>query len=166
MGLLRAATPVSIMSVLSTATANGNDDKMMHSLWKDRKRAAQIGLTLTHWVNKVAPLAEERPDHVTKERLCVDFIKYRQQQQQLQRKHKKTMTANVKKKIVTDNFNSLNIFRPKVLMEWEAFSIEQKRLVVGQDVGLLNDRFLDWFVGLTLHYALPWWCGRYTQLTK
>jgi hypothetical protein len=128
-----------------TATANGNDDKMMHSLLKDRKRAAQIGLTLTHWVNKVAPLAEERPDDVTKARLCVDFIKYRQQQQQQrrQRKHKKTMTAKVKKKIVTDNFNSLKIFRLKVLMKWEDLSIEHKRLVVGQDVGLLNDRFLD-----------------------
>ena len=45
-----------------------------------RKDAVEQSRTLTHWANKVAPLGEEHPGHVSQENACVDFMKCRQKE--------------------------------------------------------------------------------------
>ena len=44
-------------------------------LHKGRVDAVRQSRTLTHWVNKVAPLGEERSEDVLNEKVCVEYMK-------------------------------------------------------------------------------------------
>ena len=69
-GIIRAATVVSMMP----ASAVSADTR------RARKLAVEQSRTLTHWVNKVAPLGEEHLEHVQREKACVARIKARSQE--------------------------------------------------------------------------------------
>lgn len=56
-GLIRAGALVSMMPA----------DQILSDVLRQRIEAVHQSRTLTHWVNKVAPLGEERPDQVAKE---------------------------------------------------------------------------------------------------
>jgi hypothetical protein len=91
-GLIRAATTVSMMPTVRAS----------ESVLLERKKAVHNSRTLTHWANKVAPLGEERPEHVAMESACVDTMKSWQQT------------------------------RPsKVLLDFKDLTLNQQRLVVG-----------------------------------
>ncbi len=64
-GLLRAAGLVNMIP---------RDQCSVHA-HKDRMQAIQDARTLTHWVNKGSPLAEERCEEVAKEEQCINFMK-------------------------------------------------------------------------------------------
>mmetsp|Transcript_27276 Transcript_27276/g.49546 ORF Transcript_27276/g.49546 Transcript_27276/m.49546 type:complete len:490 (+) Transcript_27276:40-1509(+) len=68
-GLIRAASLVSMMP-----QSRVDDECVLRS----RMDAVQSGRTLTHWVNKGAPLGEERPDEVEKEISRVQRMRERQ----------------------------------------------------------------------------------------
>jgi len=91
-GLIRAATAVCMLPTQSASEA----------VLLERKQAVHCSRTLTHWANKVAPLGNERPEHVALESACVNTMK----QWQASRSS-------------------------KVLLDYEDLTLEQKRLVVG-----------------------------------
>ena len=91
--LIRAAVTVSMMPV------GGIKDEVLRS----RKQAVDQSRTLTHWVNKAAPLGEEHSEDVLQEKVCVNFMKRRQK--------------------------SLGV--PKVLLEFDDLNSHQQRLVMG-----------------------------------
>jgi hypothetical protein len=103
-GFLRAATLVSMIratpTVPSQITLNA------------RKEAVHSWRTLTHWVNKVAPLGEERGDDAMLEKKCVEYIKAQQE--------------------LADGA------RQKVLLGWEDLDPVQKLLVIGNLAPLAN----------------------------
>eukprot|EP00978_Attheya_sp_CCMP212_P038808 scaffold196190_cov55-Attheya_sp.AAC.1 len=68
-GLIRAASLISMMP-----QSRVDDECVLRS----RMDAVQCGRTLTHWVNKGAPLGEERPDEVEKETSRVQRMRERQ----------------------------------------------------------------------------------------
>lgn len=75
--------------------------KVSEKIRCQRKEAINRCRTLTHWVDKAAPLAEERSEEVEKECACIDFI------QELQTKGGKT----------------------KILLSYDDLRVEEKRLV-------------------------------------
>jgi hypothetical protein len=91
-GLIRAATTVSMMPT----------ERASESVLWERKEAVHSSRTLTHWANKVAPLGQERPEHVALESACVESMKRWQQSQ-----------------------------TSKVLLDFPDLTLEQKSLVVG-----------------------------------
>lgn len=95
LGFVRAATLVSMMPC----------DSVPEHVKDERRKAVDDNRTLTHWVDKAAPLGEERSEHVSLERDCVDFMK----EQQCQRGDSR-----------------------KVLLAWEDLTRVQKGLVVGE----------------------------------
>jgi hypothetical protein len=96
-GFLRAATLVSMIRATPTVPSQ--------MTLNERKEAVQRRRTLTHWVNKVAPLGEERGDDAALEKRCVQYITAQQE--------------------LADGT------RPKVLLDWEDLDSLQKQLVVG-----------------------------------
>jgi hypothetical protein len=91
-GLIRAATTVSMMPT----------ERASESILLERKEAVHNSRTLTHWANKVAPLGQERPEHVALESACVESMKRWQQSQP-----------------------------SKVLLDFQDLTMDQKSLVVG-----------------------------------
>ncbi|CAB9513650.1 Phytanoyl-CoA dioxygenase (PhyH) [Seminavis robusta] len=64
-GLIRAACVVSMMPASSVST----------DVLQARQESVEQNRTLTHWVNKVAPLGAEHQDHVQKEKACIQAMK-------------------------------------------------------------------------------------------
>ena len=64
-GLVRAAGLVNMIPRIDMPA-------VVHS---ERLQAVSRSRTLTHWVNKVAPLGEEREEDVRKENCCVRYMK-------------------------------------------------------------------------------------------
>jgi len=93
-GLLRAGAAVSMMPM----------QMISQSVLLERRRAVDQSRTLTHWVDKAAPLGEEKSDQVAMEDKCVLFVKQYQRD------------------ILTGS---------KVLLEYEDLSEEQKQMVAG-----------------------------------
>ena len=54
---------------------NDNDDDDNGTVHRARLAAVTSSRTFTHWVDKVAPLGEERQDEVRKESYCVRYVK-------------------------------------------------------------------------------------------
>ena len=93
-GFLRAATLVSMVP---------GDSVVSERVLEERRKAVDRSRTLTHWVDKAAPLGEERDEQVALERACVDFIKAQQSNRDR-----------------------------KVLLTWQDLSDDQRRLVTGR----------------------------------
>lgn len=93
--LIRAATLVCMMPA----------KHISEDILKMRIQAVEQSRTLTHWVNKVAPLGEEHQEHVEKEKACVRIMKDRQQLDGM----------------------------PRVLLDFNDLTEDQERLVLGQD---------------------------------
>ncbi len=64
-GLVRAAALVNMIP----------RSQVTHKVSKERIRAVSKFRTLTHWVNKCAPLGEERAEEVRKESYCVEYLR-------------------------------------------------------------------------------------------
>lgn len=96
-GFLRAATLVSMVPASTISK----------TVLRLRRDAVDCSRTLSHWVDKVAPLGEERTDDAALERACVDFMKAQQRRE------------------------SCCSRKTKIIYEWVDLSDEQKRLVVG-----------------------------------
>jgi len=69
--LIRAGAMVSMMP----------KEQVSSSVLRQRIEAVVQSRTLTHWVNKVAPLGEERPEEVAMEASCVESMRAWQEQQ-------------------------------------------------------------------------------------
>jgi hypothetical protein len=105
LGLIRAATLVSMLPSESETVA--------HDALRARHRSTLSLRTLTHWVNKAAPLGDERPDQVALEHRRVAAIREWEQR------------------------------NGKVLLSWDDLSADQRKLVVGDLVHLDPDNFPD-----------------------
>jgi Phytanoyl-CoA dioxygenase (PhyH) len=94
-GFLRAATLVTMVPC----------NVVSEQVKRERRNAVDNNRTLSHWVDKAAPLGEERTEHVALEKACVEFIRDGQ---------------------------LCNDRKTKVLLGWDDLSDDQKSLVVGR----------------------------------
>ena len=114
---------LSEFAATSAAADNGNPkEKLLQELQQQRIQACNSYRTLTHWVNKVKPLGEERPHQIKLEQQRVTIMNEWCQQRQRQQQGEEEWPSS--------SSDTHHTTRP-VLLNYESLTKYQKRLVTG-----------------------------------